>query len=603
MARKINYFARNFNDSRSELVDFVRQYYPDILSDFNDSSVGMMLIELNAAVSDVLSFHTDKMFQETQIDYAQERKSLLSMARTFGLKVPGKRPSITLVDFTITVPVDGDTFDLDYAPIIKRGAQVSGGGKVFETTEDIDFSSPFTTGGIPNRMILPNIDANQNIVSYNIVKREIVLNGISKVFRKIIGPNDIVPFYEIVLPDNDVLSIDSIITKSGTNLTVNPKTTDFFIEDRWYEVDALAEGKIYVDDGAMTGDGSGVTPGKWLDVDKRFITEYTDRGFTKIIFGGGNIDVSSLCDFDTQPELVNRIGDFINNKSLGTTLTPNQTLFVRYRVGGGSSANVGSGVIKTINIANIFINGPVPNINNQVRNSLRINNPVPALGGRDEPSIEEIRNLVRYNFSSQNRAVTIKDYQARIGLMDGKFGVPFRYSVLEDQNKISISVISQDENKKLTSRVTNVLKNNIADYLSEYRMINDYVEVKSGRVINLSFEVDLFIDKQYAQSSIVNEVINKIKNYFDVNKYQMGENIYMAQLIEVINNVPGVLNVIDIKVFNKVGGKYSVNEVAQPFVDNATKEIDLLGQFTLFGEPTGLFEIKYPEKDIKVRVK
>ena len=82
MARKINYFARNFVDSRAELINFVRQYYPDILNDFNDSSVGMMMIELNAAVADVLSFHTDRMFQETQIDYAQERKSVMSMART-----------------------------------------------------------------------------------------------------------------------------------------------------------------------------------------------------------------------------------------------------------------------------------------------------------------------------------------------------------------------------------------------------------------------------------------------------------------------------------------------------------------------------------------
>lgn len=603
MSKKINYYARNFADSRTELVNFVRQYYPDIFNDFNDSSVGMMLIELNAAVSDVLSYHTDKMFQETQIDYAQERKSLLSMARTFGLKIPGKRPSITLVDFTVTIPVDGDTFDIRYAPIIKRGAQISGGGKVFETTEDIDFSSPFTTGGIPNRLVLPNLDSNQNIVSYNLVKREIVTNGISKIFRRALSPNDVVPFFEVVLPDNDVISIDSIITKEGTNITSNPKTTDFFVEDRWYEVDALAESKVFIQDGSRTSDGSGVTPGKWLDIDKRFITEYTDKGFTKIIFGGGNVDVSSLSDFNTQPELINRIGDFINNKALGQTLSANQTLFVRYRVGGGSSSNVGSSTIKNVNIANMFVNGPDTQIKNQVRKSLTVNNPVPALGGRDEPSIEEIRNLVRYNFSSQNRAVTLKDYQARIGLMGGEFGVPYKYSVLEDQNKVSISVLSQDDNGRLTSRVTSALKENIADYLSEYRMLNDYIEVNSGRVINLAFDIDLFIDKQYPQSSIINEVIGVVNKYFSVSKYQMGENIYMGPLIEVINNVPGVLNVIDIKVYNKIGGQYSNNEIAQPLLDDDTRQVDLLGQFTLFGEPTGIYEIRYPTKDIRIRVK
>lgn len=603
MARKINYYARNFVDARTELINFVRQYYPDILNDFNDASVGMMMIELNAAIGDVLSFHTDRMFQETQIDYAQERKSLLSMARTFGLKVPGKRPSITLVDFTVTVPVDGDTFDIAYAPIIRRGAQVAGGGKTFETVDDIDFSSPFTTGGLPNRLILPNVDANNNITSYNLVKREIVLNGSSKVFRKVITARDVVPFYEMILPDNDVLSVDSIITKEGTNIANDPAATDFFVEDRWYEVDALVENKVFIEDFNRVSDNSGIAPGKWLEVNKRFIREYTDKGFTKLIFGGGTQDVSQLCDFDVNPALVNRIGDFINNMALGTTPSANTTMFVRYRVGGGASSNVGSDTITNVSLVNMFVNGPNNAINTSVKKSLAVNNPVPAMGGRDEPSIEELRNLVRYNFASQNRAVTLKDYDVRIGLMGGEFGVPFRCGVQEDQNKVSVAVLGLNPSGKLTSASTSVLKQNIADYLSEYRMMNDYVEVNNGRVINLGFEIDLFIDKQFPQSAIIADTISKVTDYMDINKHHMGENIYLAPLIEIINNVNGVLNVIDIRVFNKVAGTYSPNEIAQPYINEETRQVDLLGEFRLFGEPTGMFEVKYPEKDITVRVK
>ena len=140
MSKKINYYSRNFADVRQELIGYVKQYYPDTLNDFNDASVGMMLLELNAAVGDMLSFHTDRMFQETQIDFAQERSSILSMARTFGLKVPGKRPSVSIADFSSTIPVLGDTFDVSYAPIIKRGAQISGSGKVFETSDEIDLN-------------------------------------------------------------------------------------------------------------------------------------------------------------------------------------------------------------------------------------------------------------------------------------------------------------------------------------------------------------------------------------------------------------------------------------------------------------------------------
>jgi len=195
MARKINYYSRNFADVRTELVNFVREYYPDIFNDFNDASVGMMLLELNAAVGDMLSFHTDRMFQETQIDFAQERNSLLAMARTFGLRVPGKKPSVTIVDFSVTVPVLGDTFDISYCPVLSIGAQVSGAGKIFETMEEIDFSSPFTTGGIPNRLVVPNLDNNDNIINYTITKREMVYNGITKIFSRTISAADVRPFF------------------------------------------------------------------------------------------------------------------------------------------------------------------------------------------------------------------------------------------------------------------------------------------------------------------------------------------------------------------------------------------------------------------------
>ena len=605
MSKKINYFNRNFADVRGELITFVRQYYPNILSDFNDASIGMMLIELNAAVSDMLSFQTDRTFQETQIDYAQQRSSMLSMARTFGLKIPGKRPSISIVDFSVTVPVFGDTFDISYCPLIRIGAQVSGSGKVFETIDDIDFASPFTTGGIPNRLIIPNLDSNNTIINYTITKREIVLNGSSKIFSRVITASDVVPFFELILPDSDVLSINSIITLEGTSFNSPPSIDDFYnFDNRWFEMDALAEDKVFIEDNTLTSDNPSVKPGKWVRVNRKFIREYTDNGFTKLIFGGGNQDVSSLTEFDVNPSLVTKIGDFINNLSLGTTLTPNQTIFVDYRVGGGSNTNLGSNSIDTVNTVNMFINGPEQRINTAVRASLKVNNPVPAMGGKDEPSIEELRNLIRYNFSSQNRAVTIKDYQTRVALMDGKFGVPFRCGVHEEQNKIVVSIIGLDENSKATSNTTDTLKNNISNYLADYRMLNDYVEIRNGKVINLGFEVDLYVDKLFPKSQVISEVISKITQYLDINKQEMGTNIYFSQLLEIINNVGGVINVLDLRVFNKVGaGLYSMNEISQPYISETDRQIDLLGEFTLFGEPNAIFEIKYPESDIRCRVK
>ena len=605
MPKKINYYSRNFADVRQELINFVKQYYPNIFNDFNDASVGMMLLELNAAVGDMLSFQTDRMFQETQLDFAQERSSILSMARTFGLRVPGKRPSVTIADFSVTVPVLGDTFDVSYTPVIRRGAQISGAGKIFEAPDDIDFSSPFDTSGIPNRLIIPNLDNNNNIINYVITKRVIVTNGITKTLKRTISESDVRPFFEIILPEDDVLSINSIITLEGTNITSNPTLSQLYDEDnRWYEVNALADDIVFIPDNTKLTDDSTVKPGKFKKVNQRFIREYTDNGFTKIIFGGGSEDISSLCDFGVNKSLVNRIGDFINNTAFGITPTANRTMFVSYRVGGGASTNIGPNTLSTVVNITTVVNGSNNTINQQVRNSVIVNNPLPALGGRDEPSIEELRNLVRYNFSSQERCVTIGDYKTRIALMPGEFGVPFRNNVMEVQNKVKVFILTLNENGNISTNSTSALKDNISTYLSDYRMLNDYVEVDSGNVYNIGFEVDLFVDKQFPQSEVISQSISTISDYFNIDKWGMGDNIYFTQLVEQINNVPGVLNVIDLRVYNKVGeGKYSSNEIPQPYVDDATRQIDLLGEYTLFGDPVGMFEIKFVDKDIKVRVK
>ncbi len=606
MIKKIDYNARNFADVRQQLIEFIQKYYPETFSDFNDASVGMMLLELNAAVGDMLSFHTDRMFNETQINYAQERSSVLELARTFGLNIPGKRPSITIVDWTVTnIPVKGDTFDESYAPKILKGSQASGAGKVFELLEDCDFASPFTTGGIPNRLIIPNIDGTGTIQNYSLTKREIMVNGITKTFKKVLTRSDYVPFLEVVLPEDNVLSVENIITKEGTNFVNQPTEEEYADFDlNWYEVPALAQSQVYVVDENTVSDREGVVVGKWKNSPQRFIKEYTDNGFCKIIFGAGDQDTSELNEFVGCKGQIDRIGKTVNNLSLGEIPQTDNTLYVRYRVGGGEDTNIGPNTITSLGTVTPIINGDDSNINRIIGESISVNNPIPALGGKEQPSVDEIRNLVRYNFSSQNRCVTIKDYQSRIPLMPGQFGVPFRTGVWEERNKVNVSILALDSSGKLTTQSTSALKQNIAEYLADYRMLNDYVTIKNGRVLNLGFEIDVFAEKSVPKGQVISGVVNQVKDYMDINKWDMGDNIYISQLVENINNVGGVLNVTDLRVFNKVNenGVYSLNEVAQPYIDDETRQIDLLGRYTLFGEPNAMFEIKFPNKDIKVTI-
>jgi hypothetical protein len=188
--------------------------------------------------------------------------------------------------------------------------------------------------------------------------------------------------------------------------------------------------------------------------------------------------------------------------------------------------------------------------------------------------------------------------------MPGKFGVPFRSGIFEEQNKIKIYTLGLDSESRLTNTSTTALKDNISTFLADYRMTNDYVEITNGRIINIAFQIDLYVDKKAPQSQIISQVISDVQKHMDINKFQMGDNIYLSSLIETINNVGGVMNVIEIRVYNKVGeGLYSVNEISQPYIDAETRQIDISTDYTLFGESTSMFEIKYPTTDIIVRVR
>jgi hypothetical protein len=600
---KISYTTRDFQGIRTELLNYVKTYYPELIQDFNDASVFSVFLDLNAAVADNLNYQIDRSIQETVLQYAQQRSSIYNIARTYGLKLPGQRPSVALVDFSITVPAFGDKEDERYLGTLLRGSQVTGAGVVFENIYDIDFASPYNAQGYPNRLKIPNFNSNNVLVNYTITKREMVVNGITKVFKRVIGPNDVKPFFELFLPEKNVLGITSVLLKSGTEYTNIPTTAEFLgLSNRWYEVDALAEDRVFIEDPTKVSDQPGIKVGKYIQTQNRFITEYTPEGFKKMTFGGGtNTAQDQLNQFTTLGVTLD-LQRYSNNISLGSTLIPNSTLFIQYRVGGGLATNLGTSVINQIGTVSFSVNGPSEATNSSVVNSLRCTNVTAAVGGAGVPSLEEIRNYVSFNFSAQKRAVTVQDYESLIRNMPAEFGAPAKVSITENDNKILIQILSYDTSGKLTNIVSNTLKQNIANYLSNYRMMNDYISIFTAEVIDLSAEVSIVLDSAQNSGQVISSVIDKISAYFNPQTRELGQNVYLSEIKSLIQNTNGVLTVAGLDIFNQVGGQYSSAETSMPYADATTKLISTVDD-TIFAQPSQVYQIRYPSKDIKVSVK
>lgn len=599
--KQFDYTKRNFQEIRTELVDFVKQYYPTIIQDFSDESLGMMLLELVAGVGDILNQNLDNAFNETQLQSAHLLSSVLNIAKNLGVNVGNVKASATILDIFVRVPVKGDSYNRAYAPIIRQGMRVSGGGQEFETITETDFTSPFNSQGIPNLRIIPIFNENQVLISYDLVKREIVLAGKTKIDRRYITINDVKPFMEITLAETDVINIEGIITQVG-NVTDIPTISQFLDEDiQWTEVEYLAQQYVTVVDNNTSNNKEQYKQNKNKKVTRKFIKEFDQNGNCKLIFGSGS-DENKLDEVFSGTSMKNALLSYIDNYALGEIPKANTTMFIRYRVGGGANSTANARAITTVTSTDFLITGDNASVNTQVRQSLRVSNPIPALGGGDRLGIEAVRNLATYNYSSQNRAVTLTDYNSLVINMPGEFGAPFKTTCYLDNNKVIVSILGLDSDGKLSNTSNSMLRNNISNYLSQKRMINDYVEIADGRIYNLAFEYEILItDSVRNPNEMATSIINTVKDFFDVNKLEMNTDVYIDDINVKIKENKGVIAIINQTIFNKVGGKYSNNRSSIPLLipNDENGQLQVFNNI-LHSDKDSMFEIKYPNKDIKI---
>lgn len=664
MEKKISYLNRNFSDYRNSLISFSKEYYPDLTDTFNDASVGSWIIDVAAAVSDNLSYLADRVFQETSVNSAQQMSSLMNLARSKGLKVPGPKASVAEVELTCILPTTAGTNSndssttreprWDYAPLLRKGMQFSAGNQVFELMDDVNFAHQSDNNGYSDRTINVNRNSNGSIVSYTIGKRALVVSGKSKVYRRVIRATDIIPFMEFVIPDRDVMEVDSIIFKDGTDYMSDPDISEFeFTEEftpaennkigkrdvwRYFEVDSLSDqtrwGDVLQSDGNPTvyeyrynNDNEGphyfLTKGEWKPLKQKFITEFTDNGYLKVIFGAGlpigqNVELSNASTFGRY-----QISKLINNDSLGVLPRQDMTMYIRYRVGGGSASNVAEGAINTIVFYDMQFgcegSGKIdPQIVEAVKKTLTVYNVTPSVSGKDMPSEAEVRNLIKYSNGAQKRCVTVKDYYERILKLPPKYGTPFRVGVLEENNKIKINTLGLDSERHLSPVLPDVLARNIMEYLKEFKMITDYVEIRPGKIYNISVEADIYIDKNYNKPNTIKQVIDTIYDYLDIEKHQMGEDIYVSDIIKEVMKVDGVINLFDMRIYNEYNGMYSLSQAPLPKYteiacdgpdtdseeedDRFRIDIDALDGI-LYCDSESMFEVKFKDKDIRIRAR
>jgi len=553
----VNYINKDFTSLKNNLVEYAKVYFPSTYRDFNETSPGMMLIEMAAYVGDVLSFYIDQQYREMLLPLAEERRNVNNIAKTLGYKVKPIIPAFVNLTFEQKISDTGDGNSPDYTELVTvgKGTQVTSTSDseiIFETLDIIDF----TSSGSADLTISQTGYNDQGLTNEWTVTRKVrAVSGKTKTRDFTVG----IPtkFLELTLADTDVIEIINIKDLNGNT---------------WYEVDYLAQDAVPVETHYTRNERTSAyatieTPTtetldlpvpytlEFIRTKKRFIVETNDDNTTSIIFGNGILRSGQTLESLFQQ--VEQVGITIPGvmEDLTTSIDPtlgddyatlgetpaHTTLSVTYRVGGGLSANVATGDLTTHN----YIDTNSDNI--------AVTNQQPATGGSEKETIDETRYRAHAFFKTQNRCVTKQDYEARVMNLPAKFGSVSKIHVnrskpIADQEgyvgsevgTIDIYTLSYNNVKNLVTTPADPTGINIKNYLNQFRLITDDVNLRQGFIINFGVLFDVFAHKNANKQTIKLKCIQKIIDYFKIDNMQFRQPIYVSQLEYELMGIEGV---------------------------------------------------------------
>ena len=615
--KDVKYLNKDYNSFRNQLIEFAESYFPENFNDFSEGNPGMMFLEMASYVGDVLSFYTDNQIQETFLSLAQDRENIYNMAYAMGYKPKTTSAATTFLEISQLVPSKnvGGVYkpDYDYGVNVKANSTFeSTQGPTFYTSEDADFT--YSSSFSPVTASIYQYDGSNNPEYYLLKKRVKAISGEIKTQTFSIGPAE--RFKTLTLFDTNVIAIESIIDSDG---------------NEYNEVPYLAQDTIFEqveNTGANDPDlaqYNNQTPYliKLKSSPRRFISRVKPNNQIEIQFGAGISDKADeqiipnpdniglgIKDGRSKLNVAYDPSNFLYTKAYGQ-VPSNTTLTVTYLVGGGLTANVNS---NTITKVGTLQTQRKPNLNagmsNFVFQSISSNNPEAAKGGGAGDSVEDIRLNTMAAFSTQNRTVTKEDYIVRTLSMPPQFGsVAKAYITQDDQispltsepgripNPLALNLYTlgydADNNLSILNTAT---KTNLATYLEQHRILTDAINIKDAFIVNFSLEFDITAFKNYNNQQVLLQCVNELKDYFNINKWQINQPIIISDVKNLIGAVNGVQTVEDVRFENIFGTASGYSQYKYSFLQATRNEVIYPSL-----DPC-IFELKYPNQNIKGRV-
>ena len=625
--RDIKYINKDFSSFKEALIEYAKNYFPEVYNDFTEATPGNMFIEMASYVGDVLSFYVDKQTQENLLLYAQDKQNLISMAYSLGYRP--KVVSTAIAELSVYQQIPSKITsnvaspDYSYCLVVDKEAKIKSSNNsdtVFVTQDSVDFS--FSSSADPTEISVYQINNTTSQPEYYLLKKKIrAIAGTIKSQDFTFG--QAVKFDTVTLPDTNIIQILDVIDSDG---------------NKWYEVPYLAQNTIFQDvlnnaaNDPTLSQYNNTAPYllKLITVNRRFVSRYNEKNELVLEFGSGIVSSNDSTIIPNpnnvgigNPTSVDRMftaydpSNFIYTKEYG--LAPsNTTLTVRYMIGGGAQTNVPSNDISQIYEVTTNPVSLTPTSLNQgllsyIQRSVSFNNELPSSGGGEGDSVEDIRQRTIASFPTQLRNVTKEDHIIRALSLPPKYGSVSKAYVTQDLSlkeidsptdfiednplELSMYVLSYDADKRLTE-ASPAVKENLKTYISQYKILTDAINIKNAYYINIGINFDIIVLPAYNSREVLNDCLSSLRNYFNIDKWQINQPILLSDLYNVLScgNIKGVQSVVKIEVVNKYGVANGYSQYGYD-IKGATKNNIIYPSL----DPS-IFEVRYPNSDIYGRV-
>jgi hypothetical protein len=592
-----SYLAKDYSALRGDLLEHARTFYSDRIQDFSEASVGGLFLDMAASVGDTLSFYLDHQFRETSWSDAVETANIEKHIRNAGVKIGVASPANVTLTFLIEVRavLDNGAYVPDYtlAPKIQALTEVqSKSGVTFITVEDLDMAEMDSFG---NRKATVNAGTTSNGVPTSfILSRDVMATSGLIANETFTIPDNFVPYRTITLTNSNVSEILSVTDSDGND---------------YYEVDSLTQDTAYKPVKNFGSDSDAVpkvfTP---IAAPRRFMTTTAILNRkTSMMFGGGDETAASedaipdpskfaipmygnttVTRFSIDPRAL------LKSKTMG--IAPrNTSITVNYRYGGGNDHNVIANDIRKIKtLRTVFPSSASPTSAASVRASTEVINSAPATGGASAPTVDDMRALIPAARNSQQRIVSKDDLLARVFSIPTMFGRVEKAGIRPNPvNPLSIVLhVASINSDNLLIQSSDTLKKNLSNYLNEFRLISDAIDILDCSVVDYTVGVKIVVVPNTNPIDVSSQVRTNISNVLNTKKFTVDQPIILSDITLAVINTPGVLSLMDTTFSTR---RVSPLSVEFDFALNMSRGI-------VIPPPGGVFELVNPNTDIIVTV-